>query len=301
MKLFKEKETFTENIAFMGMSAGVVAALAVFSSFFPLSTFFIILFIPLLAALTAYYCQNKYLMLYIVGAISVSLIVTAYDISVTLFDVAPSILTGTAFGYLLKKRIPYTMTILIASLLKVGLNYLMLLLLKSIYGIDMIETFLTLLNLQDKEKVSFIIPSFIFGYSLIQETISFFVITLNTPDLKENAEPHLYSLIISSISILIVSLAFILSFLSPLTGYFLGSIGIYLSLAGGKALLRKHPIWFYIMLAILMAGSFYLSVFFYSSLSKDNSMLLFLTFFASLSLCEVISSLLFKNEKGGEE
>ena len=135
MALLKERKTPAENIAFMGISAGIVVAFGLLSTFLPLSSFLVILFLPLVCALTAFYCQDRYLIGYVAATIVVSLLTTVYDISVTLFDVVPAILTGTLFGFLLKKKISYSLTILIVSLLKLGLNYLMLLLLKGIYGL----------------------------------------------------------------------------------------------------------------------------------------------------------------------
>lgn len=301
MNVFKEKETFTENIAFIGMSAAMVAALSVVSAFLPLSSFAIILFLPLLAALTTYYCKDKYLLLYVFASIGISLLTTAYDITVTLFDVTPAILTGSLFGYLLKKKIPHTLTILIVSLLKLGLNYLMVILLKAIYGIDIIQSFLSLLNLQNKENISCIVPTFIFAYALIQESISFLVITLNAKNIEIKKASLYFDLGISLSALCFLALGFGLSFVSLTTGYLLASIGIYLTFAGGKSLLVKRPWYFYLLLGLLLLVSFYLSAYFYSSLPKGNAILLFLAFFVSISLCEVVSRLLFKDEKGEEE
>ncbi len=285
----------------MGVSAAMVAALSVLSCFLPLSSFIVILVLPLIAALTAYYSKDRYLLLYVFAAIGISLLTTAYDISVTLFDVTPAILTGTLFGYLLKKKIPHTLTILLVSLLKLGLNYLMVLLLKAIYGIDIIQSFLVILNIQGKENISCIVPTFIFAYALIQESISFLVITLNAKNISLKSSTKYLNLILSLCSLAFLGMGFGISFVSLTAGYLISAIGIYLCFAGGDSLLVKRPWYFYVLLAVLLLASFYLSAYFYSHLPKGNAILLFLTFFVSVSLCEVVSRLSFKDRKGEEK
>lgn len=301
MALLKERKTPAENVAFMGISAGIVVALTLLSTFVPLSSFFVILFLPLVCALTAYYCQDRYLVGYIAATTAISLLTTAYDISVTLFDVIPALLTGTLFGFLLKKRISYSLSILLVSLLKLGLNYVMVLLLKGIYGIDIIHSFIVLLGLENEESIKEIVPLFIFGYALIQESISFFVIVLGSNSLEKMDSKRISPLIFGISSLIVIGLSFGLSFVSYAWSYLLGGIAIYLSLASSYSLFRKNPWWIYLLLGVLIVLSFYLSAYFYSSFAKGRWPLLFLSFFASISLCSGISSLLFKNGKGGEE
>ena len=301
MALLKERKTPAENIAFMGISAGIVVAFGLLSTFLPLSSFLVILFLPLVCALTAFYCQDRYLIGYVAATIVVSLLTTVYDISVTLFDVVPAILTGTLFGFLLKKKISSSLTILIVSLLKLGLNYLMLLLLKGIYGVDIIESFLTLLGLENKEHIREIVPAFIFGYALIQESISFFVIIFGSNSLEAMATKKVSPFVFAILSLAGIACSIGFSFISYAVAYLFGALSIYLSFASSSSLFRKNPWWVYLGLGLLLALSFYLSAYFYSSLPKQRAPLLFLSFFASISLCSGFSSLLFKNEKGVKE
>ena len=301
MALPQERKTPAENVAFMGVSAGIVVGLSLLSTFLPLSSFFVILFLPLVCVLTVFYCQDRYLSGYIGATIAVSLLTTAYDISVTLFDVVPAVLTGCLFGFLLKKKISYSLTIILVSLLKLGLNYLMLFLLKGVYGVDIIQSFLTLLGLENKERIREIVPTFIFGYALIQESISFFVIVFGCNSLEMAVAKKTSPWILAVFSLVGIVSSFAFSFLSLPTAYLLGALSIVLSLSSSYPLFKKNPWWIYLVLGILLAISFYLSAYFYSSLPNGIAPLLFLSFFASISLCSDVSSLLFKNEKGANE
>lgn len=300
MKFMRKRITASENIAFMGVSAGVVVVVSLLSTFLPLSSLFVVLFLPLICALTTYFCEDKYLPFYILGSIGVSLICTAFNLTSTIFDVIPAVIIGSLFGFFLKKNIPYSNSILILALLKVGLNYLMLLLLKGIYGIDFIETIIKLFGLGEKEIVYQLVPALMFAYALIQIAISFFIIAIAAADFVSIPNNTKLDIISSLLSLILLSLSFGLGFISIPSAYFLGGIGIYLSLAGSQAIFKKNPWWIYLILAFLIIVSFYLSAFFYSKIDKNISPLLFLSFFVSLSLCSCISSLLFKEPKGGK-
>ncbi len=300
MKFMRKRTTQSENIAFMGVSAGVVVVVSLLSTFLPLSSLFVVLFLPLVCALTTYFCEDKYLPFYILGSIGVSLICTAFNLTSTIFDVIPAVIIGSLFGFFLKKNIPCSFSILILALLKVGLNYLMLLLLKGIYGIDFIETIIKLFELEEKEIVYQLVPALMFAYALIQIAISFFIIAVAAADFVSIPNNAKLDVISSSLSLILLGLSFGFGFVSIPFAYFLGGIGIYLSLAGSQTIFKKNPWWIYLILVFLIIVSFYLSAFFYSKIDKSISPLLFLSFFVSLSLCSCISSLLFKEPKGGK-
>ncbi len=299
MKFLRKRETPSENIAFMGISSGVVVVFSLLTTFLPFSSLFVILFLPLICALTTYFCKDKYLPFYIVASIGVSLLCTAYNISSTLFDVAPAIIIGSLFGFFLKKNIPSSITIFILSLLKVGLNYLMLLLLKGLYGIDFIETIIKLLHLEENAVIYDLVPTFMFIYALIQITISFFIISIASADFIKIWSKRKIDIFISIGSLLFLASSFGVAFVSLSIASFLGAIGIYLCLASSRNIFRRNPWWLFATLGILLTTSFYLSAFFYAKLENNIAPFLFLSFFASISLCGCISSLLFKEPEGG--
>ena len=299
MRLLKERSTPTQNIALMGISVAAITALAILATFVPLSAFVILLFLPLISALTAYYCQPKYIIPYVVGAILVVVASTCYDLSSSLFDVVPTILTGSLFGFLLKREFPSSWAVLMISLLQLGINYLMLLLIRGIYGVDVIETALTLLGLQEKANIREIVPAFLYVYALIEAGISFLVIIFSIHNIEkiEERDSLVFSLVGEGTSLLFLVLAIILSFFSPMVGYLLGVIGIYLCLTHSRDLFRKNPWWVFLILGLLIMASFYLSAFFFQSLPPMVSPLLFLTIFISVSLSSLLSSLLFKTQE----
>lgn len=303
MIFLKKRETLIENITMMAIASAINAALALLSTFIPFSSFFVILVLPVISALTAYYCKDKYLLLYVISSSAVSILSTCYDLSITIFDVIPALIVGTLFGFLLKKNAPSEYSILIVSLIKLGLNYLMCLLLKLIYGVDIIDSFIKLLNLSEKENISQIVPLFIFAYSLIQESISFLIIYFSTANFDHKEQSFLdICIILNSIGAIILAVtAFLIAYLSYLWGYLLGGIAIYLSIASTKTLFRKNPWWIYLLLCALCVSSFYLTMFMYDKLDKNISPLLFLSIFSSLSLSNLVSSLKFKTSKGEKE
>lgn len=302
MSFLRKRETLIENITMMGIASAINAALSLLSTFIPMSSFFVILVLPVVSALTAYFCKDRYLPLYLFASAAVSILSTCYDLSVTLFDVIPALIVGTLFGFLIKRNIPSDYSILAVSLIKLGLNYLMCLLIKGIYGIDIINSFIEIVGLKEKENIDQIIPLFIFAYSLIQETISFLIIYFSASNLSIQAEDkgkgELFILINSITSILLLILSFGISFVSSLWAYLVGAVAIYLSLSSMKTLFNKNPWWVYLILGILCVASFYISVYFYDKVEKNTAPLLFLSIFASISLSNLISCLKFITLKG---
>jgi hypothetical protein len=82
------------------------AVVATLSTLVPLSSLFVIIFLPLVSVLTVILCEDKYAIIYLVAAIALSLGVTAYDITATLFYIIPAIVVGTLYGFLSKKNFP---------------------------------------------------------------------------------------------------------------------------------------------------------------------------------------------------
>ena len=126
MKFFSERRTPSQNIAFLAIAAALNAIFSLLIHFVPLSDFVVLLFLPLISAMVGLLCEKKYLPVYLVAALGVSLAVTAYDISTTLFYVVPAILSGTAYGFFYHKSWPLPYVLLGTAIITMALNYVSL-------------------------------------------------------------------------------------------------------------------------------------------------------------------------------
>ena len=171
MKIFSPRESSTQNIAYISIMAAIDVVFSLFAAFFPFGAIFLMLLLPLPSAVAAYYCKNRYIPVYLLAAIGLSIVVTVWDFQNTLFYAIPAICSGTLYGFLKQKRLTTAENIFATGLLNMGLTYLSLLLINAIYSVDMINFLLTIITVQDSPLMPMIMPAAIMTYGLVQEAI----------------------------------------------------------------------------------------------------------------------------------
>lgn len=175
--MFTKKETLLQNMAFMGIMAAINVLLCTLGAYLPITGIFVMIFLPFFSAIVTMLCRWKYYPIYAIATIGVSLCATLWNTEYTLFYLIPSVITGFLFGFCFSKKLNGTYAILLTSLTQLGLTYLMLPIIKGIYGTDLIYTFLTLFKLIDNfDYVMVIVPSFIYLLSLSQMVFSYIVL-----------------------------------------------------------------------------------------------------------------------------
>lgn len=174
--MFKEKETLLQNMAFMGIMAALNVLLSALGAYVPIAGIFVVIFLPFFSAITAMICKWKYYPIYAVATILVSLCATFWHTEFTVFYLIPSVITGFLFGLCFKLKLNATYSLLFTSLAQLGLTYLAIPIIEAIYGTNLIDTFLTLLQLKDNPHALIIVPSFIYLLSLAQMLLSYIVL-----------------------------------------------------------------------------------------------------------------------------
>lgn len=292
MKFFRKRVTPSENIAFMGVMCAVDAVFALIG-LLPFSDLLIVLVLPLVSAWVGLLCERRYLPLYLLASCGVVIAVTCYDVGGTLFYTIPAILSGTLYGFLAKAKTPVSFLVFSTALLGMGLNYASIPLIRGLYDIDMIASIKTMLGLNDYRYVDYIIPMFVFGYSLAQAGITHLVIQIVFSSFdfrypKEDSFSLVYPLTAIGFSLAALALAF---YQIPL-GYVFWAIGVYFTSFSLLRLFQRNPWWIYFLLIILVLGSIYAFAAFYSSFEKDSGFLLSSLFLISMDTPSLISSLL---------
>lgn len=297
MELLLPRKTPAQNLAFLSIMAAVNAVMAIIATLLPLSAFFIILVLPLVSALAAVYCEDKYLLPYAVGASLVAVGATAYNLESTIFYVIPAIISGCFYGFLLKKQVPVVLLVFLSALLELGLNYAALPLIKAMYDVDVIEAGLKILGLAGKDWILIIVPTFLFGYALAEASISHLLITgiinkFSLPKIVYGLDwiPALFSLLFSFI-------ALSLGFINLIAAYLFLAFGIYFMVFGIIPLLKHNPAWIYVVFVGLAFLSFYLFAYFYSLMPAHGGLLLISLFLISVSASSLLSSLLLKRKQ----
>lgn len=217
--MFKKKETLLQNMAFMAIIAAINVLIAALTDLIPFIGIIIILFLPFLSALVTMLCKWRYYPIYALATVLVALILTLTNSMFTIFYLIPSLITGFLFGLSFNDGLDGAVSILITSLAQFGLTYLSIPIINGIYGVDMINQFIKLFQLDSNPYVHSIIPSGIYLLSLIQILFSYIVLRneinkFNIPQKKILNERLILTLIGLILSISVIPFAFNLESIS---------------------------------------------------------------------------------------
>lgn len=260
MRLFEKKETPVQNIAFSAIMVAINALASLLSSFVPLSSLFVVIFLPLVSAFASSLLKKIYMPIYLLASIAISLLSGMYDLSNVIFYIIPAIISGTLYGLLSSFRIPLGILIFLVSLLNMGLNYLTLPILKAIYGVDFIESAITLIGLSDRPHIYEIVPCFIFVLSLVETSLSNLVIQLEFKKLNISRVDLVISwFIYPCMAIVSAAFALGLGFVNLATGAIFLLFSVYFTFLSLVPLIRAKTWWLYLMVAALCIISFMLN------------------------------------------
>lgn len=230
MKLFSQKETIQQNVAFMAIFCAINIILSLISALMPFVSIFLFLLMPLTSVIVTIFCKMKFYPIYFCASILLSFIVTIWNSETTLFYLLPSLVTGFLFGLMLKKKVPSIYSLIATSLTQMGFLLLFIPLTNFLYGTDLVASFKTLFSLDESININVIIPAFLLVISFLQMSLSYIVIfnELNKLGIKDNQDTKyqwIYQLILFVSSLLIILFSFIyvpISFVLLIINIFIG-------------------------------------------------------------------------------
>ncbi len=298
MKMFSKRETLTENIALMALMSAINIIICVLVAFLNVFSIFLILVLPLISALVEIYCKDRYYLIYAFASLGLSLIATLWNIETTIFYLVPSLFTGYLFGLLAKKNIPSIYSILLTSLVQMGLTMGEIPLINFIFDVNIINTFKTFFKLNESTNVDVIIPSFIFTISLIEMSLSYLIISNELIKLKiEEYENDKFDYLNCASLLLFSILSILFSLFSLETSYLFFMISLYFVIfIIGKAISRKSipEILFFVLVLIV---SIILYALFNGSQSMKANVLLLNIIPSSIGLIDIIFLVLKRRHK----
>lgn len=255
--MFKKKETLLQNMAFMGIIAAINVILCALSTLFPIAGIFIMILLPFFSAMVTMLCKWKYYPIYFFASIGVALAATFWNTEFTLFYLLPSLITGFLFGLCFIKKISGTYALLFTSIVQCGLIYLLLPIIKLIYGTDLITLFLTLFKLNNHENIMIIVPSFIYLLSLIEMVLSYIVLTNEikkfTQDIIDEND-RLIKFISLGLAILVIPFVFF----APNISYLLMFVSLFITISLFIDLVMKRYKLIIVLSSIALAIGFIL-------------------------------------------
>lgn len=288
MKIFKKKETLIQNLTFIALLAALNAVVSLIASFTLLGAFILMFLLPLVSALASLYIQPKYYWLYLLCAIALSLIGSLYDLSAAIFYSVPSILTGFLFGLLYQKKLNTTLIVFVVSLLGLGLSYLSILLIRAIFGVDMLALLAALFSLTNFPYLSVIEPSAVLVYNLATQSISAIFIAGGLFHFEKKSENELLSGLISNGSALLFGvLSICLGWFNPLTGYLFLICSLFLIVNGSFQFFSSfQKVYLYVILGVGAFVSLLLFALLYPYVPKPSGLTL-------ISLLSILLSLVY--------
>lgn len=275
MAFFKKRESFVQNIAFMGLMAAIDMVLAVMANILPISALFIMIVMPLTSAVVALFCKTRYFPIYAIATIGLCIAVSAGNFQTTLFYIIPSVFTGFLYGLLTRFGIPASINVFLTGLLQMGLTYLSVPLIYLIYGIDMIALGQTLFGLAGSASFSIIVPTLFFAYGLAQTALSHIFASEELSRLEvilpndESLAPY-YPAMAVFFAALALTLAF---FYVPLAYFFLACL-VYFTVFACKSLFSSVSLYVYVGGGVFFALTIFAFALLYSLMPGSSGLIL---------------------------
>lgn len=299
MRFLKEKKKPSENIAFGAMMAALYAVLSLLIAFFPSLSVFLTIFLPLFAALVGYLCLPLYVLAFAIGSSCLSLGVSFFNIGEVLFSIIPSILTGSFFGFLLKKRLQDEIVIVLVSFLQMGLYYLTIYLLQNIFGLNPIDTFFSLIKVEKTARIDSLTPGLLLALSLVQTSLTNFllgILAMHVP-LKEERRFVLPKIVLPIFGLLFGALTLAIGPFNVLVSGLFLVLSIYFGIASVSLLFAEKRWWIYLLGGILLLAFFFVRTFLLKFYQEE--LFLYSLFTLPLDFMALFSNLL-KRRKNDE-
>lgn len=294
MALFSKKTTLVHHITYMGIMTAINLIFIVLATYVPFLMFLLILLLPFISAVVSYYCQKRYYIIYAVASIGLCLI---FNISDTIFYVVPAVITGFMIGLLLEKKINPFWLILSSSVIESALTFALIPLINLIGNVNIVETFLTLFKLNDFSYKTEITYLFIYFLSLVQCTLTHFVLLSDAKKIgiDVNTSVDSYAPYIVGAEIM-MTLSLVFSFFyTPLSLIFF-AISVYFAIFLLIDLLLSKRVFIYILLGTLVLVCFFTFAFLYATIKAPLGLLIAIIFPFAISLTSFVNNYLVKEK-----
>ena len=288
MNIFKQKETTSENIAFIGICSGLIAVISLIASFFPLSNLFLPLIIPFFACMPPLFCKKGYSYLFLFTSFALSLIAGLYSALDTIFFIFPSILIGFAFGICRKIKISESILLFLLSLLELGLFYICLYLIKGIFSVDIGETILSLIK-QNKEGAKDALPLFYLAYSFAQVGLTALFLDFELPKLNLDKKSKDIPYLGECLSIVFGVVAMIIGLYVPWLGLLLLGLSSYWAIYSAINVFYSQKWYVYLSLGILFFIGIFLFAYLYQFYLEKYGIILIGIVFISFPISSLIN------------
>lgn len=284
-------------LTFTSIMSAISLVFVLVTYFFSGIGIFLVLVLPLIAALVALKVDFKFALIYIIATTAMSFI----DFQLQLFVILPSLISGIIFGYLIRTSVQGYYIIFLISVLNIGMQIGATYLINIIYQIDLINVYSTFLKISYAtfNKVYYL---FLFVLALIQTVITYIIMTNEIKkigfEFNENKNHYLWIYIGE---IILISLSIGMNFLNPSFTYVLIGFSLYFGVVLGVYHFTYYKRKFMLITQNILYAVSVILIFVFSTIVPNNyKPLLLLVLVGSEILCGlfiIIYSKLIKKEK----
>ena len=214
MPLVSERKTPAQNIALLGILAGVIVVISVLGGFLPILSFLVIFILSAAAALGTRITAVKYGLPFMIAASLLSVAASFFNLTEALFYFVPSILAGGIYGIMSRNKLPLSLAVFAGAALTLAFNYLAFFFIKAVYELDVIEDSLTLLGLASNPAVRSAVPGFLLGIALAEMVLAHFLIAIFYDRFALKTEENWSVIFVPAFGVLFSALAIGLGFVS---------------------------------------------------------------------------------------
>ena len=176
MNFFSKKETIIQNLTYIAIMAAINVVFVLLAVFLPYLYLILLFALPLTSTFVMLFCKKRYFPIYAVATIGLCFLASINSIGDTFFYIIPSILTGAITGFLIEKKLNGAFIIISTSLIHFLFSLATLPLIKTITGVELMESVFTLFKLNDFAYKSYLTGPFIYFTSLAQMAVTYFVL-----------------------------------------------------------------------------------------------------------------------------
>lgn len=290
MAILQKKTTVVHNITYMAIMAAINLIFIIFATYLPISILILIIVLPLVSTVVAYFCLKKFYLIYAFASIGLCLL---FNITDTIFYIVPAVITGFFMGLMLEKKSNPFWMILISSLIQSALAYLFIPLINLISNTDFVLSILTMFKLQDFIYKNEITHLFIFFTSFAQSILTTFVLINEIGKMGIKIETKVSSFVPYIAGLM---MCLVISILCAIFGSSYSFVFVAISFYFSVFLLfdlltcQKKVIYFLIVFTLII--SFFGFVFLYSQINKPYGFILFGLFSFSIGLVSFLNNYL---------
>ncbi|HOQ70872.1 MAG TPA: hypothetical protein PLU08_03935, partial [Bacilli bacterium] len=231
----------THQLVLGALMGAINVIFALISSYLFAFSLIIMLFLPLASIIVAINIDLKFYPVYLLGTLTLALVLNLGNIDNTLFFLLPILTSGLAFGLLIRHKVPDILILLIVS----GVNFLTLLItipiINLIYDVNFLQVFASFIGFNNIEFGELVLPSILTLLAVMQTLITLVIVTQDAAyfRLEINTEEWPY---ISLVNLGFSAIVTVLMFFNHGISLALLFVVILLSLYQIVHLFQKHTI-----------------------------------------------------------